>query len=198
MLPAARRFDGWIAASRPGWLWLGQLGIVALGAHLAADRLDDLLARLIGGYDIPYMTDGEAALGMALIALTLEIVVVVRAAWILVASAGAPLLEREAWWRKRSVESFVRPLFWGAMGLAGAWSIVLAVEGLFPGTGMFATAIGVVAGGLAAWRLGWSGWAKVTAGLFQPRSVRDGLLWAPPLLAATALALAQLPVWGWT
>jgi len=198
MLPVARRIDGWIAASRPGWLWLGQLGIVALGAHLAADRLDDLLARLIGPHDIPYMSDGEAQLGVALIALTLEIVVVARAAWILVASAGAPVLDREAWWRKRGVESFVRPLFWGSMALAGAWSIVLAVEGLFPGMGPVATALGAVAGVLAAWRLGWSGWAKVTGGLFQPRSVRDGLLWAPPLLAATALALAQLPLWGWT
>lgn len=198
MLSFARRFDGWIAASRPAWLWLGQLGIVALGAHLAADRVDDVLAGLIDADAIPYVSDADVLLGAALVALALEIGVVARAAWVLVASAGAPAFDREAWWRKRSVESFVRPLFWGVMALAGAWSILIAVEGLFPGLGPAATAIGAVVAGLAAWRLGLSGWTKVTAGLFQPRSVRDGLPWAPALLAATVLGLMQLPVWGWT
>ena len=33
-----RKTDQWLTSSRPGWLWMGQLAVVILGIHLAADR----------------------------------------------------------------------------------------------------------------------------------------------------------------
>jgi len=194
-----RQTDAWIAATRPGWLWLGQLALVALGVHLAADRLDDLLLDAVLALPLP----GGASTGPEHVAvgaaLVLELAVVVRAAWVLASSAGGPDPAWSAWWRKRSVESLVRPLFWAVMALGGAWTLAMAVEdatATYLGDPV-AKGLGLLAGGLAAWRLGWTGWRRTTGGLFLPRHGWAGLLWAPALLACTAVGLMQLPLWGW-
>ncbi len=192
------RADDWIAATRPGWLWLGQLALVALGVHLAADRLDDLLlgwvARLPGidpGAEVPE----RAAIGAA---LALELAVVLRAAWVLAISAGGPAPRWADWWQRRSVESFTRPVFWGAMALTGSYVVAMALhDATAPALGAGGAYFGLLAGALVAWRLGLTGWLRVVGGLFLPAKRTQGLGWAPALWACAVLGVAQLPLWGW-
>src|SRR5687767_10763690 len=46
--------DVFVARTRPAWWWVGQLAVVLLGVHLAADRLDDLLTAGLVATGIPW------------------------------------------------------------------------------------------------------------------------------------------------
>jgi hypothetical protein len=190
VLPLLYKSDRWVSASRPAWLWLGQLALVVLGVHLAADALRAVVLdlgpvqRLSPGWALSLSTIG---------ALTLEVAVTSRAAWILLASAGGPEPRWQDWRARQSVEAWVRPVFWATMSLSGTWVVVLAVEELTQSLPAGASALLAWAVGLAVlWRLGWSGWRKVTGGLFVPRRRTWGLTWAPLLLVTTAAGV----LWG--
>lgn len=186
------RVDAWLAASRPAWAWIGQLALVVLGVHLAADRLDDWLFRGLAALGRP------SERGAAWAAVLVELAVAGRAGWILLSSVGGPEPTPRDWWARRSVEAFVRPIFWGAMVLAGAWVVGMAAEDLLaPVSPLLGRLAGWTVAALVAWRLGWTSWRRTTGGLFVPRRRTWGLAWAPPLVLVTALALASLPIWGW-
>src|SRR5690606_9538552 len=157
------RADQIVANTRPGWLWLGQFALIALGVHLAADRVDDLSLWLVSatlGPSAAGPRSESVALGLA---LGFELLVTARVAWVLAISAGGPAPSRADWWRRRSVEAFTRPVFWAVMGLAGAYTVAMAVQdAVAPTLGGAALWLGVSIGALAAWRLGLSGWLKVT------------------------------------
>jgi len=194
-----RRTDQWLTASRPGWLWMGQLAVVILGIHLAADRLDDYLFVLLSQVPVAWPDPALPATASTLTGLAVELMVAVRATWILLSSAGGPEPSWHDWWEKRSVESFVRPLFWAVMALSGAWVVGMGVEDVTaPLWAPLGRVLGWTAAGLTAWRLGWSGWKRTTGGLFIPKRRRWGLVWAPILALVTLLALVDgLPLWGW-
>ena len=46
--------DAFVARTRPAWWWVGQLAVVLLGVHLAADRLDDLITSGLVATGIPW------------------------------------------------------------------------------------------------------------------------------------------------
>lgn len=194
MFQRVRNVDALIAGTGRLWVWLGQLGLVALGVHLAADQLDDLAYRALG--TLPLSDPTPAA---AWAAVALELLVVAKAASALLLTPMTPPLSRERWWRARSVDAVVLPLFWAIVALAGAWSLAMGLEELLSAWQPQAARPLAIAGALAVlWRLGWTGWRRVVGSLAPDGSWLNGVVWAPLLLAVTAAcAVHGLPIWGW-
>lgn len=188
-----------MTATRPVWLWLGQLGVIVLGAHLAADRLDDVAFQLLASAPISWESVDTPAVIAGWAAVVLELLVVVKAGAALLLTPHAPKITLADWWERRSVEAFVLPAFWAATALAGSWVIGMAAEDALAEyvSGRAAAALGWVAALAVGWRLGLTGWVRIVGALEPGRPTR-GLLWAPLLLLVGWLALRYgLPVWGW-
>lgn len=184
---------------------IGQVGLVALGVHLAADRLDDRLLSLLQALgqaldrhlapplmglaerlgwpsdalwfwtDAPWPT---AAAGGALLAELCALLLLV----------GAFLLvDRDArwswrgWWAARSIHAVVAPLTLAGAVAAGAWSLGMAVEDAVGGSAGQALAIGLAA--LVLLRFGLPALRRGVAGLTP----------APPLHGVRA-AVVLLPI----
>lgn len=187
-----------LRATHPWWIGAGQLALVILGVHLAADRIDDAVAAGLAW--LPVSEDRDWGLAPAAwVALAVELVVVVRAATLILLTEAAPKLTRQTWRELGSIDGVVAPLFWVAVAGAGAWSLGMAVEdGLAPLTSPDAGRWGgVTVALLVLLRLGLPGLARVIGGLRGPKTWRDGAPWAPALLAVAFVAVRHgWPIWG--
>lgn len=186
--------DRWLGQSRPGWLWLGQLGLVLLGVHRAADRLDDLLAAALVSVRFTAGAARAAMWGGVMIELLTAAVVV----GLLVRGLGGTRPSWRAAWTARPLAVLSVPLFWLVSAAAGATAVGIAVGEL---VGALSPPVGVVAAGVVAgltlWRLGWTGWERVLAGLPTSGGRWEGAVAAPALLLMATAAAWSLPVWGW-
>ncbi|MCO4744149.1 MAG: hypothetical protein KC912_05135 [Proteobacteria bacterium] len=195
MIRLLSTLDQAVGATRPGWRWLGEMSLVLLGVHLAADRVDDAVLRGLSaaGWLGP---DGSPA--GAWIALGLELLVATRVAWVLLLSAGADAPTWQSYKQHFSVESVVRPLFWVPTSAAGAWVLGMAIEdATAPYIGAGAFWLGLLGAGLAVWRLGWTPLRRLIGGLLPPKHRTDGIAWAPLLLGIAGFAAWYgLPIWG--
>jgi hypothetical protein len=187
-----------LRATHPWWVGAGQLALVVLGVHLAADRIDDAVAAALAW--LPVAEDRDWGIGPAAwVALGIELVVVARAATLLALTEAAPTLSRHTWRELGSVDGVVVPLFWVAVAGAGAWSLGMAVEDrLAPLTSTDAGRWGAVAVAvLALGRLGLPGLVRVLGGLRGPRRWTDGAVWAPGLVLVAVVAIRHgWPIWG--
>lgn len=198
MLAHLAKADALVAATKPAWHGLGQLGVVVLGVHLAADRLDDACYRLLLTLPIPVESPEALAVWATGLALVVELVVVARAAAAVVLTEHQPERSLRDWWEARSVDAVVLPMFWLVTALAGAWVVGMAAEDALaayvPGA---ARAGGLVVAALITWRLGLTGLARVIGSFDPPKRRLAGLAWAPALVTvATVAAWHGLPIWG--
>lgn len=199
---------------------LGQVGLVCLGVHLAADALDDRvlhgLQRLEEGLDdtlggplgalaaaleVPGDTfvvwGGLARPPLAACgALVVELVTIVLlcGSFLLTGRAERPTLR--GWWAARSVGALVLPLSLAGVLGAGGWSLAMAVEDQLP-AGPVARVAAALFGLAAALRFGLPAWCRAVAALDPPARRAEGLL--PALVLAPIGLLAWMdgwPVWG--
>jgi len=191
-------FDRAVGVTRPLWQWLGQAGLVLLGVHLAADRLDDLVYDALLAIPQAQIGAEQLALVAAWGAVALELVVVLKVCGALLLTAREPELSWRGWWSARSVDAWLMPVFWGAAALAGAWTVGMSIEDLLAEQGVVGAEIaGWGLAALMAWRLGWTGWKRVVGALAPGRFSR-GLGWALAVAPLTLLTLMHgLPVWRW-
>lgn len=192
------KIDGLVARTWIAWGWLGQVALVVLGVHLAADRLDDLLLQVLTAG----LPGTDAALRQAAAtwtAVVLELLVGVRVLAAVLFTSPHPELSWRSWWARRSVDAFVLPVFWALASFAGAWAVAMGVEDLLvPWVPDVAFWGGVAVASVVAWRLGWTGVRRVVGALDEEPARLSGLLWAPLLLGCSALVVRfAMPVWGW-
>ena len=199
---------------------LGQLALVSLGVHLAADRLDDHLVTAIlaaqswlDGALGELLQRGASALGLASDTLLLwELVPVATvAAWaallVELSAMGvfamtflltnrSPVLSWSRWRDAIGATALVVPAALLGVLLAGSWSMAMAVEDVLPASpasGPVAALVGVA----VFLRFGWAAWRRAVSALQpEPRwwvHVGSALLLAP----VGGLAWAYgVPVWG--
>lgn len=182
-------FDRLVSASRPAWGWVGELALVVLGVHLAADRLDDLLLGWVAPLPVAWPTE-DFALGLSTwTAVAVELYAVGWAAWTLLRSRAEPVASRRDWLERASVHAVVAPLCWIPLALAGAWVVAMALEdAAVPWVGEPATWAAWALAALVAWRLGWSGWSRVALRAPVPQKRLDGLFATLPIVLVGALA----------
>ena len=196
---ALTALDTALARSRPGWAWLAECGLVVLGVHLAADRLDDPLASALQALPLPWSSPDTPWVVAASVVVALELCVAAYVVGVRALSVGAEPIDRHAWWERRSIEAVSRPLFWAVCAAAGAWVVGMSVE----------DALGPWLGGAAVWagrgvallclaRLGWTGWRAVVNGLPAADRWTRGAVWVGPIGLVTLVAARYgLPIWGW-
>lgn len=198
---------------------LAQLSLIALGVHLAADRLDDhAAAALISLQDTlatqlgPSLvslcdrlgTDPAAALWWshaptqppaAVLALAVELAVLAIFTEALLLTPPDSPPTAAAWWAQRSVLAAVLPSALLLSVLAGTWSIGMATADLLPPSGLASAAATLLAVAVFA-RLGLPAWARTTAHL-TARTWRTGLKRALLLVPFGVLtAFDALPLRG--
>jgi hypothetical protein len=195
------RIDRAASATRLGWVWLGQLGLIALGVHLGADRLDDALHAALVSAPVPWPTVEAPATIAAWTALVLELLALTKATAAVLWTSHAPQLSWRRWWDARSAESLILTMFWAPTALAGAWVLGMAAEDLAAPwvNNQLAFASGVALATFAAWRLGLTGLVRVIGALEPTERKLSGWWWAPVLLPLAALAARHgLPLWWLT
>jgi hypothetical protein len=191
--------DAGIAWTRPVWGWVGQAALVLLGTHLAADRLDEILADWLARLPIAWPDpDSPLAVG-TWAALVLEVVVAGWALGWLAAAHAEPVADLKAWWKRISIPAVVVPVLWAPLAAAGCWSVAMAVEdAVTPVLLTGARELGWVAAALVGWRFGIGGIERITRGIDLPErpfAAIPGALLAAPM---AWLALRHgLPIWGW-
>jgi uncharacterized membrane protein len=185
---------------------LGQVALVCLGVHLAADQLDDrVLALLQAGQGL---LDAHLAvpLGRAAAAVGLDqghvavwelIPVAVVATWIALAMELGPALSWAAWRQALSLHAVVLPLALAGVLVAGSWSMAMAAEDLLP-----AHASARIAGGLLGLavllRFGLPAWGRAVGALERSGRLRRDLLTAAAIAPVGLLAwMHGVPLWGW-
>lgn len=180
---------GW-TLSRPLWGWAGEVGLVALGVHLAADRIDDFVGAAIEAspWWSPEMELPVGPIRWGVIGV--ELGVLVWAMWTRMKARNTAIKARPV---ERAVP-VVEALCFGILATAGAWSLGIAVEDV---VAMTWPAGAPVLGGLAAvgalFRLAATGSWAVARRL--PGGGAAGIVLVAPL-AGIALREAW-PVWGW-
>ncbi len=170
---------------------LGQVALVFLGVHLAADQLDDRIARALSAI---VWFDGNLVVAAAWIALAIELAadVLLAGAILLTDAKRRPSLR--AWRRVRSVESVVLPISLGGVILAGGWSLAMGIEDLIPNARIGAAALAIA----AVLRLGWPAWSRAVSHLERPPRWTRGLASALVLAPIGWLAWTHgVPIWGW-
>jgi len=199
MIRFLQNADALASRLRPAWMWVGQLGVVVLGVHLAADRLDDYLARALVATGLswsePQLPQTIGVWG----AIAIELAVVAWASWTLIAARGERVESWSGLWHRRSVHTGLALVGWLPIGLAGAWAVGMAVEdvvaSVVPSIG-FVT--GLAAMMVVAVRLSWTGWVRVVSRTPVPSRWTSGMPWAIPVLIVAGLAFRHgLPIWGW-
>ncbi|MEO0601580.1 MAG: hypothetical protein AAF211_09095 [Myxococcota bacterium] len=199
MIRFLQNADALASRLRPAWMWAGQLGVVLLGIHLAADRLDDYLAQALVGVGFSWSEPSVPATIGTWGAIVIELAVVLWAAWTLALARNEPVADWSMLWERRSIHTLLALVGWLPIGLAGAWVVGMAVEDLvaawFP---MLGLAFGFVAMLAVAVRLSWTGWVRVVAQTPTPKRRLQGWPWAVPVLLVSGLAFRYgLPIWGW-
>ena len=196
---------------------VGQAGLVALGVHLAADRIDDRLLVALQG--LASRLDRHLAPPLAWLAGTLgwptdALWFWTETPWAAAAASGALLVElcalvllvstfllvgREAkaswqgWWAARSIHAVVAPLTLAGAVAAGAWSLGMAVEDAVGGTAGRALGLGLSVLVLA--RFGLPALRRSVAGL-QPTRLRAGIWSAAVLVPIGLLAWSEGTPWA--
>ncbi|MEZ4239308.1 MAG: hypothetical protein R3F59_24770 [Myxococcota bacterium] len=191
--------DAFVARTRPAWAWLGQVALVLLGVHLAADRLDDGISAALVASGIHWPEPEQPLTLGTWSAVLFELYV---AAWIGVAAVRAteaPARSAREWWSRWSPHNVAAPLVWAPTVLAGAWVIGMETEDLVAGIwAPGASVAGWLVAALAVFRLGWPSLLRVTRCAPVPGHRWDGALTVWPAVVVAALAVRYgLPVWGW-
>lgn len=188
--------DRLAAASRPAWGWLGELAVVVLGIHLAADRLDDWILAALAPVELPWPSPDFPLQLATWTAVTAELWVAAWAAFMLWRSRNEAVTSAREWAHRASVSSVLAALAWAPLALVGAWVVAMAIEDVTaPLLGTPALWLSWVVAGLIAWRLGLSGWLRVARQAPQPRRRIEGWWLAPPVVLVTVLAVRHgLPV----
>lgn len=198
MLTWLARIDALVAHTRPVWRWVGQLALVALGVHLAADHLDDLLATALTSLPVSWPDPETPTRTATWGALGAELFVVCWSAWALARTVGEPVDSVRAWSRRLSVHAVVAPLAWLPLALAGCWSIAMATEDAvaewwLDAASPVAWAVAVVVG----WRLGATGLVSLVRCTPEPRRRSEGWIWALVVVPMAVLAWRfGVPVWS--
>jgi len=200
---------------------LGQIAMVCLGVHLAADQLDDrLLVLLTAAVDQidTAMADplGRAAMAVGLergdVALWTRIPVAAASAWAAlvvellaaVVLCGSflltprrPALSWNAWRAALSIHAVVLPLSLAGVLVAGSWSMAMAAEDLLPSSVVAQVAAGLL--GLAVLlRFGLPAWTRAVGALERSGRARRDLLAALTIAPVGLLAwMHGVPLWGW-
>lgn len=191
------KLDASLAVTRPLWLWFGQVALVVLGTHLAADRMDDALGLLAAGLPIPWPDPNTPFVVGQWAGVVLEVAILVWAVRALFRTPENELKHPREWAGRFSVHNLVAPLFWLPVSLAGSWSIAMAVEDalpIHPASTAFAWGLAAI----VALRLGVSAVWLLLHSPPPPKRRVEGLLFAPPLaLVAGFAAWYGLPIWGW-
>jgi hypothetical protein len=204
------RVDNAASSSRVLWVGLGQLGLAALGVHLAADHLDDqlfsalvwcndALAPAVQALSLKGLAADQLQAPAAWFAIGVELLADLYLFLCLALTSQAPKLSWGAYKRALSARAVLVPLFWIPISLAGSWVVAMAIEdSLVDLHAMGAQVIGVGLALLVAWRLGFSGLRRVLGSLEPPEKRSDGWPWAFLVLPLAALAIRYgLPIWGW-
>lgn len=191
--------DAFVARTRPAWWWVGQLAVVLLGVHLAADRLDDLITAGLVATGIPWPEPEQPITLGTWSAVLLELYV---AGWAMVAwfrASDGPVANFRGWVDRATPHAIAAAVFWAPASLAGAWVIAMATEDLVaPWWATGASLIGWIAAAMAVWRLAWPGLVRVVRNTPKPHHLWDGILSIWPVVVVAGLAVRYgLPVWGW-
>ncbi len=199
------RLDAFVARTRTWWLWLGQLALLALGVHLAADHLDDVVATGLRVLPFPW-TDPETPTSLGTWgALTMEITGVLWSAWALARAHETPITSVQEWGRRASIHAISAPLAWSPLALAGAWSIGMATEDTVAswlptmdgGWVMVAQGAGWFAAALVVWRIALPGLVDLVRRTPVPKHRGEGLVWLPVLVVLAGFAWRYgVPIWG--
>lgn len=191
-------FDRLTAASRPAWGWIGELSLIVLGIHLAADRLDDLLLIWLSALQLPWPAPDFPQQLATWTAVGVELHVVIWAAWMLFRSRAEAVDSPRAWLDRFSIHAALCALAWAPLALVGSWVLAMAFEDLVaPWLGQAALYLSWGVAVLAAWRLGWHGWVRVTTRVPEPRKKIEGWLAAPTVILVAVLgAVYGLPIRG--
>ena len=199
---------------------LGQLALVALGVHLAADQLDDRLVEAAlwtqSGLDALLGPALDAAAGaldttpdgwrlwerVPVVPVAVSAALLVEVAALALLSAGflltprGPRLSWRAWRAAASVGAVVVPLALSGVLLAGAWSMAMGAEDLLPRS-VLARPAAAALGGVVTLRFGWPAWRRSVAALDPDPPWHAG--WRSALVLAPVGALAWthgVPLWG--
>jgi len=192
-------FDDLVSKTRPAWLWVGQIAVAVLGVHLAADRLDDHVVRLLTATGFAWPEPAWPLTVATWLAVLLELGVVVWVVWTLL-RAGAPQVYHWRGWLDRiSVQAVLVAFAWLPIALAGAWVVGMAVEDWFAyWFPIAARPAGWAAALLVAARISVTGWWSNVRATPTPRRWSDGWPWAAPVILMALLAIRHgLPLWGW-
>ncbi len=200
---------------------IGQVALVCLGVHLAADQLDDralagltwlqgwmdtTLAGPLGSaaeyigldFDTFLFWDGlPLATIAAWTALVVELVAAALLSTSFLLTGRKPQLSWKAWRQALSIHAVVLPIALAGVLLAGSWSMAMAAEDLLPAhTASTWAAAGL---GLAVLlRFGFPAWGRAVAVLERSGKVRRDLLTAVVILPVGLLAwMHGVPLWGW-
>ena len=200
LLRLLARLDAFVARSRPLWRWLGQVALVVLGVHLAADHLDDHLARFLAGLPLPWPDPETPRVVGTWAAVVAELATAAWAVWALARTAAVePVTKAREWADRRSVHAVMAPLLWVPLAAAGCWVVAMAAEDLV--APLWSDAAAPVSWGVAVvvgWRLAVSGCAELVQRTPVPRAWHEGWVGVLVVLPMAGLAVRHgLPVWTW-
>ena len=200
---------------------LGQLALMVLGVHLAADRLDDrlhavlsvavhaadtwlgpplwALAEAIGleGDALHFWTLMPLPIASAALALTVELsaVAILASSFLLTERQARPTWQR--WKACLGLEAIVLPLTLAGVLVAGGWSLAMGLEDLLP-TGLPSQLAAATVGIAAVLRYGLPAWKRTVVNLDPPDRPTRGLTRVAILVPIGLLAwMHGLPLWGW-
>jgi hypothetical protein len=199
---------------------LGQMSLVALGVHLAADRLDDQLWDLLTA--LSDQLDATLSAPLARVAdtfglgfdtflfwqsLPLPLIAATTCLlWELLADIMlwdafllTPRSTHVTWSKYRrslSLRAIVLPITLTGVLLSGAWSLFMATEDILPthdASSWVAAAVAL----LALVHYGRPAWTRAIGNLERPKSWKRQLGLATVLLPIGLTAWLTMPVWGW-
>lgn len=197
MLSFLNKLDASVAVTRPLWLWFGQVALVVLGTHQAADRMDDALGRGVGQIPIGWEDPQTAFVIGRWVGVVLEMLITLWAVRTLFRTTDNDLKQWKDWRDRWSVHNLMAPLFWLPVSLAGSWSIAMALEDALP-VHPASTGVAWTVAGLVALRLGLTAVYTLLHAPPPPKRRIEGWFWVLPLSVVAGYAVWYgLPIWGW-